>query len=66
MNSVLEREPNLPILTSILSNIIYFDDSILQLSKAIKTMKSYQNYESYQNYQNYEKAIKTMKKLSKI
>ena len=68
VNSVLESEPNLPILTSTLSNLIYSDNgsmihSILQLSKAIKTLKAIKTIKTYQNY---EKAIKTMKKLSKI
>ena len=40
VNSGLEREPNLPILTSILSNLIYFDNGSVQ----------YDNYERYQNY----------------
>ena len=49
VNSVLERDQNQPFLTSLLSNLIYFDNG---------SMIQYYNYESYQNY---EKAIKTMK-----
>ena len=42
MNSVLERELNLPILTSILSNRI---KRFQNYENAIKNMKSYQKYE---------------------
>ena len=54
VNSVLEREPILPILTSMHSNLIYFDNGSMIQYYAIKTIKSYQNC---------EKAIKKLSKL---
>ena len=65
VNSVLEREPNLPILTSIFSNLIYLNNSSIQyynyekLSKLSKLWKLSKLGISHQ-------MIKTMKKLSKI
>ena len=48
------------ILTSILSNLIYFD-SILQLSKSIKTMKAIKTMKKLSNYENLSKILTAVK-----
>ena len=46
VNSVQEREPSQPILTSIISILFYFDDGFMIHWFIIKAIKSYQNKEN--------------------